>query len=396
MQHISRRHILSIGLAIFSMFFGAGNLMYPILVGMTSGSNNIFGMLGFLITAVLLPVMGLLAMILFNGNYEAFFHRLGKGPGNFFIFASMMIIGPIIAIPRIVTLSHTMIAPFMPFEIIRDTSSLFGSCFFAIIFLGITFLATFRENRIVDVLGNVISPLLLLSLVVIITKGIFSAEYIVPTLQTPLDAFKTSIVVGFETLDLLGAIFFSSIMLHILHNTLGGNVGHNKRTLAIIGLKAGGIGLSLLGIVYIGLSILGMYHGHGLMDANAGELFREIAFKVLGSGGALVIATAVLMACLSTSIALAAVVGEFTQRTIFRNKIGYVPALIITLAACLPLSIFGLGQVLALTAGPVIYVGYPLIITITLCNLAYKAVGFSWIKLPVFLTFLLALISYLM
>jgi LIVCS family branched-chain amino acid:cation transporter len=219
----------------------------------------------------------------------------------------MMIIGPIIAIPRIVTLSHTMIAPFMPFEIIRDTSSLFGSCFFAIIFLGITFLATFRENRIVDVLGNVISPLLLLSLCVIITKGIFSAECIVPTLQTPLDAFKTNLVVGYETLDLLGAIFFSSIMLHILHNTLGGNVGHNKRTLAIIGLKAGGIGLSLLGIVYVGLSILGMYHGHGLMDSNAGELFREIAFKVLGAGGALVIATAVLMACLSTSIALAAI-----------------------------------------------------------------------------------------
>ena len=395
MQHIKNRQIISIGLAIFSMFFGAGNLMYPILVGMNSGANTTYGMIGFLLTAVFLPLTGLLAMILFDGNYTTFFERLGKIPGNLFILTSMIIIGPVIAIPRIITLSHTMTAPFLPFEVLRDSASLTSSFLFALIFLGITFLATFRENRIVDVLGNFISPILLASLTAIIIKGIFIADTIVPTTHSPLTDFSRSLIVGYETLDLLGAIFFSSIVLHILHNTLGGTIGHDKRTFAIIGLKAGGLGLSLLGIVYIGMSILGMYHGHNLIDANAGELFREIAFKVLGSGGAFLIATSVLMACLSTSIALAAVVGEYAQHTIFRNKIGYVPALTLTLLACVPLSTFGLGKVLALTAGPLVYIGYPLIITITLCNIAHKAINFDWIKLPVLITFILATISYI-
>ena len=161
----------------------------------------------------------------------------------------------------------------------------------------------------------------------------------------------------------------------------------------MIGLKAGTLGVSLLAIVYIGMSMLSMYHGHGMQPT--GELFRLLAFNVLGSHGAFVIGTAVLMACLSTSIALSAVVAEYFQLTIFNKKVGYVLSLIILLLLCIPLSTFGLDYVLKLTAGPITYVGYPVIIALTFCNLAHKLFKFDAVKLPVAATFVIALVSYI-
>jgi LIVCS family branched-chain amino acid:cation transporter len=380
------------GLAIFSMLFGAGNLMYPLTVGITSGDQTWLGMLGFFLSAVCLPVMGLIGMILFDGNYERFFGRLGHIPGSIMIFICMMIIGPMLAIPRITTLSHIMIAPFMPF--LNEITPL-NSFIFSLIFLGITFLATYRENKIVEILGNFISPALLVSLAIIIIKGIASAQSTTHVDTPPAQIFSDNLIRGYETLDLLGALFFAAIVLNILKNTLGQQISQNPRLLAWVGLKAGLLGVTCLGAVYMGMSILGAYHGHGLATANAGELFREISFRILGAHGAFIIATAVLMACLSTAIALSAVVAEYAQFTIFRNKVNFVTALIITLLACIPLSIGGLGQILKLTAGPLIYIGTPILIAITVCNILYKLFGFKYIKLPVAVTAILAALSYL-
>ena len=392
MKNKPSSYILTVGLAVFSMLFGAGNLMYPLLVGLHSGVNNMYGMLGFIMTAVCLPLAGLIAMILFDGNYEEFFGRLGTQMGKIVTLICMIVIGPMIAIPRIVTVSHTMIAPFLPIAALREVSPQ-ASFMFAFIFLGITYFATFRENRIVDLLGKVISPLLLISLLVIIAKGILTAQDVIPTATLPWDAFKTNFIRGYETLDLLGGIFFSSIVIHILKNTVGGMVGMNRNRLALIGLKAGALGVSLLAFVYIGMSVLSMYHGHNL--AASGDLFRMIAFNILGSHGALVIGTAVLMACFSTSIALGAVVGEYFQIHVFNRKVSYEISLLVTLLLCVPLSTFGLDYVANLTGGPLVYIGYPAVIMLTFCNIAFKLFNFRPVKTPVAITFLIALASYL-
>lgn len=393
MKKVTTSDIISTGLAIFSMFFGAGNLMYPIEVGMKSGSQGVFGIAGFIITAVLLPIAGLVGMILFNGDYNAFFNRLGKITGQAILCICFLVIGPLIAIPRIVTLSHTMIGPFLPIAFLKEVTP--GSAFiFGLLFLGITFLATFRENRIVQLLGYVISPLLLLSLAIIIIQGILSADVVIPNTTPALTVFKDNVIAGYETLDLLGGIFFSSIILHILKNTMGHALENNPKLLASVSTKAGLIGVSLLGVVYIGMGFLGAFYGHNLSGTHPDVLFSEIAFKVVGNWGTALISIAVLMACFSTSIALAAAVAEYVQLTIFRNKISYVTALTLILALCLPLSIAGQTYVRSMTLGPLLYVGYPVIIALTFCNIAYKLFGFTWIKLPVLLTFGAALMSY--
>src|SRR3990167_146289 len=386
MEETSRSQIISVGLAIFSMMFGAGNLMYPIVVGMTSGTLNIFGLSGFMITAVFLPLIGVVAMILFDGDYKSFFYRLGDIPGFLLVLGCMLVIGPVIALPRIVTLSHTMISPFIP-----SISPLV----FAIIFLAVTFLLSFRESKIVDILGKFISPVLLISLIIIIAKGFIYASTPIEASGTALNLFLDNIKRGYETMDLFAAIFFASIILTLLKDALGHatDVKSLKR-LAVVGLKAGVIGTFLLGLIYTGLSYLGVYYGHGLMGINAGELFRDVSLRVLGSGGAFIISVAVLFACLSTSIALAVVVGEYLQKEIFRNKIGFIPSLIILMLLTIPLSMYGLKQVLILTEGPILYVGYPVLMAITFLNIAYKWLNFKPIKIPVLIVAVTLIVKF--
>ncbi|HJM68929.1 MAG TPA: branched-chain amino acid transport system II carrier protein [Candidatus Babeliales bacterium] len=384
MKRLLKSDVVTIGLAIFSMFFGAGNLMFPIGIGIASGKYTAFGMAGLLLSAVVLPLIGLVGMILFDGDYRKFFARLGEIPGALLLFACIIVVGPGIAIPRIVTLSYEMMSPFLPSMPVY---------IFTFLFLGITFLLTFRESKIVNVLGNYISPTLLVSLMIIIVKGLWTAEAVVPTTAEPMQLFVGSFREGFGTLDLLGSVFFCSIILLILRQNMGVKTKANQKQLALTGLKAGLLGISLLGLVYIGMSLLGTFHGHGL-DGNLGQLFSLVSFRILGSYGALIIGLAVLMACLSTSIALSAVVAEYVEHDIFKKKIKFIPSLIIVSLLSIPLSVYGLSAVLQLTAGPIVDIGYPIIIALTFCNIAYKVFNFKPVKTPVALVGLLALVYY--
>lgn len=368
------------------MLFGAGNLMYPLQVGMNSGDKIFWGLLGFILTAVILPVIGFVGMILFDGNYQAFFFRLGKTAGSCVIALCMLVIGPLIAIPRITTLSHTMIAPFLSGTPLA-TIDYWSSCLFALLFLGITFLITYRENRIMAILGTVISPLLLISLAIIIIKGLLFHGEIGDSPLSRACVIKTNFMLGYETLDLVGALFLSSIVLSMIKVTMDRSITTKPRLLAYVALKASMIGVGFLSLIYIGMAFLGMYYGYGLEAINAGELFRTISFRILGTYGAIVIATAVLMACLSTAIALSAVVAEYAQKQLFQYRISYVTSLMLVLIASLPLSIAGLTTVLKLTGGFITYVGYPVLIVLTVVNILYKLFGFSWVKLPVAITF---------
>lgn len=385
-------HLVTIGLAIFSMLFGAGNLLYPLMVGLSAGNLTWLGISSFLVSATLLPLLGLIAMILFDGNYNLFFERLGKKPGQYIIFLCMMIIGPIIAIPRITTLSFTMIKPFIPEIAFINDGTCYSSLIFAIFFLAVTFFATYKENRIITVLGSIISPALLANLALIIVKGLMIANSPQNTTESAWSIISNSFIRGYETLDLIGAIFFASIIVSLLQQN---NPKANLKSLSYQGLKAGILGTFCLAIIYIGMGLLGMYHGAQFAYLDGGSLFSAISFKILGSQGAILIAVTVLMACFSTSIALSAIVGEYIQKTIFCNKISYVQGLLITLILSLPLSLFGLDYVLSFAGGPLVRILYPIIITITVCNLLHKLNIFHYIKLPTIIVTLYVVGTYI-
>lgn len=376
--------VITTGLAIFSMFFGAGNLMFPIKVGLEAGDKNPWAITGFLLTGLLIPLIALIGIVLFQGDYTQFFYRLGRIPGFFFILFCTSVAGPLIAMPRIVTLSYIMISPFMP------SVSLAVFSFF---FLFFTFLATYKESKIVDLLGRIISPLLLLSLAIIIVKGYLTSSIVTTTQEAASYVFWKNIVAGYQTLDILAGLLFSSVVITILQKNYSSPGKPNFQRLAFMSFQSGVLGIGLLGLVYIGLSHLGAYHGHGLELINEGELFSTISFRVLGPHGALVIATAVLMACYSTIIALTAVYAEFLNTQVSNNKLGYLPAVVMTLALTIIPSNFGLGAILHFST-PIIIIAYPALIAVTFCNIAYKMFNFKPIKLPVALTLLVSLIAY--
>ena len=226
-------------------------------------------------------VLGLIAIILFNGDYKAFFNRIGTIPGSILLLFCMLIIGPFVAMPRIVTLSHIMVAPY------------FGNIplvVFSMFFLLCTYLGTYKESKIINLLGNYISPALLISLIIIIAKGLLFRETMTTAQETGPRLFVDSLIKGYKTLDLLGAIFFSSIVLTLLKRSLPKSERSSLHKLATLGLKSGTIGVSFLAIIYIGMSYLGVFHGVGLEHLNEGELFSAISFRILGDYGAIIIA----------------------------------------------------------------------------------------------------------
>lgn len=305
----------------------------------------------------------------------------------------MMIIGPCLVIPRIVTLSHVMMTPFIPGTFLSTITPL-SSLVFALIFLSITFASAFRESSIVDLLGNLISPVLLVALGIIIVKGLFGSPEIMHNQQSVISIITQNLFRGYETLDLIGAIFFSSIVVNMLRKTMGKSYDKDKNKRVTLGFKSGLLGVSLLAIVYCGMAFLGAAYGNGLTP-DASTLFREISLRILGNKAAIIIAITVFMACLSTAIALSVVVTEYLRRELFNNKIGYIPGLVLLLASCIPLSIFGLSSVLKITGGPLTYIGYPVLIMLTFANCAHKLWGVRAVKVPVLAVFLLSVTSYL-
>ncbi len=244
MKNLLQSSTLTTGLAMFSMFFGAGNVVFPLSVGQYAKDGNLYASLGLLITAVGVPFLGLASMTLFSGNYENFFERIGKTLGFLVILAIMILIGPLGALPRTVALSFSTTQMFWP----QLSLSLFslGSCL-------LIFLLTIRKARVVEVLGNFLTPFLLLTLGIIIVRGIWLGPPLIPSEASPLPLFMHGLNEGYQTMDLLATFFFSSVVITSLQ---ANNPGASPKTLIKETFKATCIGAFLLSIIYVGLSVV--------------------------------------------------------------------------------------------------------------------------------------------
>jgi LIVCS family branched-chain amino acid:cation transporter len=369
----------TIGLAIFTMLFGAGNIIYPIRAGVLAGSKHSIGILGFLLTGVVLPIIGLIAMILFEGNYTTFFNRAGRIPGFLAIMFCMLIIGPFIVMPRCVTVPYEMLAPFLPN---------IGLPLFSALFCLLTFGLTCKESKMLDILGKYMSPVLIGSLGLIIALGLINGTHTtILQFKSNTEVFLDQVVAGFQTLDLIGSLFFAYVIIRLI-KTAPGHEQRSSKELAIMCLKGSVITGALMTAFYVGFNLLGAYYAHLItpdMMGNGAAIFRTIAMHIVGPHGILLLVVAVFITCLSTLTALAAVFAEYLRNEIFDKTVSYVHCLMIGLGITTIISNFGLTKILA-WGYPIITAGYPIIVTITLCNIAYKLFNFEWIKLPTLLT----------
>lgn len=345
-----------IGLALFSMFFGSGNLIFPLFVGQLSKQSHPITTLGFLLSAVLLPFLGILAMVVYRGDYMKFFSSVGKKIG--FILAAILLTVwiPLGSSPRCITLAYATLSSYFsipPFWIV----SLF--------YCAIVGFLTYKKSRMLSVLGYVLTPLLLCCLAAIVIKGLSTATF-GPSSFSSLELFTTGLKEGYNTMDLIAAFFFSASIIAILRTSSVTENGVLKKT-----LQASLVGILTLAVVYIGLIALSAGQAHILEGIPKDKLLITIAKSVLGEQFALVAAFAVILACLTTSVALVVVFADFLQK-ILPKKYPHTP-LILTLIISFVMSLFGL-QGITIVTEPVLQVFYPLLAVLIVWNVSRQLV----------------------
>ncbi len=373
---------LPIGLAMFSMFFGAGNVIFPLALGQYAGDKNTLAVMGLLITAVVMPFAGVFAMILFDGNYRGFFSRLGKIPGFLLALAVITLLGPLGSTPRCIALTYSTLKSVFPTLEPISFSAL--SCL-------VIYLFTVRKNQILKLLGWVLTPLLLSTLGVIVALGLFTSSDLQAN-SAEGNMFLHGLTEGYNTMDLLAAFFFSSTILAILKERVSEDNSHLKGYINL-SLQASLIGAFLLALVYVGFSFVAAFHGPDLAVNSKDELLTALSLKIAGPAAGLLVCTTIALACLTTAIALISVFSDFVQKEVFQEKISYNMTLLGALSITFLISTYQFTGISAFL-GPILQICYPGLIVLTFLNILHKLTGFLPLKVPVFVTFGLSTLLY--
>jgi len=346
--------ILSTGLAMFSMFFGSGNLVFPLAVGRLSEGHVSLATFGLLLTGVLVPFLGMLAMLLYNGNANDFFGRFGKPATFWFPLIALSLMGPFGVLARCITVAHGAFRLLMP----ETPLWLFSAISCAIIFA-----LTIRKRSIVSLLGSILTPLLLLSLAAIGVFGLMSVDFPTASSHGSWTSFKQGIFQGYQTMDLLAAFFFSTFVIDHLRSSQNGALS--------IFLKSSLIGAGLLSLTYCVLVLLGAMYAPALAAVPPQEMLGFIARASLGPWAAPVVCVAIIFACLTTAIVLASLFADFLRKEVAKDKINSPSALTATLAIAFfvsTLEFSGIAKIL----GPILEVIYPVLIVLTVFSIFRK------------------------
>jgi len=382
--------VIAAGLALFSMFFGAGDLIWPLILGGSAGDKNFYAMLGLLITGVSLPLLGLIAMMLFQGNYREFFGRVGVKSGIILIFVIQAILGPLGTIPRAITLSFATLKPYFPFDI-----SIFV---FAIISSVVVLAFTLRPQKLVSLLGLVLTPMLLLSLGAILVLGFWSHPEQVSVPFSRYDAFTEGLKVGYNTLDLIASFLFAPLVLfHFVANSEEQDTIAARRSAFKKMVQASLIAAGLLSVMYIGLTYVSSFYTP-LLDTThqPEERLSLISMLLLGPYGALVSCIAVALACLTTAIPLAKISADYIKDDLLKSKSeGSLVPLLITLGiscAMANLGFMGIAKVI----GPVLQILCPSLIVLSVLNIMHKLYETRISRVPVYATFAISTIGHVL
>jgi len=361
MSTLKKSDYYGAGLAIFSMFFGAGNIIFPLALGNYALDKTFYGISGLLITAVIMPFAGLLAMFLYQGQIQQFFGRLGKIPGLIVAFLIISLLGPFGSTPRCIALAYSTLKISFPF-----LSSVYfsaGACL-------IIYFLSYKKRRLLGLLGYTLTPALILLLTILVVKGFWDAPVTdqIELAQSNLTIFFHGLNEGYNTMDLLAAFFFAPLVL----SSLSKKEVENQTSQLTFVLKASAIGASLLALVYISFGYLAFYYaGHLEGDVAREQLLSTIAIQVLGPYAGFMIGLIVVLACLTTAMALIAAFTGFVHKEICAEKISYQTIMIGGLILTFFIATFefsGISQFL----GPILQSCYPFLILLTAYNLTIK------------------------
>lgn len=379
--------VIAAGLALFSMFFGAGDLIWPLILGGDAGGGNFFAMIGLLISGVSLPLLGLLAMMLFKGNYRTFFGQTGRIPGAILIFMIQCILGPFGSIPRLMTLSFATVKPYLPEFITLP--------YFCVIGCVIVFAFAIKKQRLVDILGIFLCPVLLLSLAMILILGFINPPAPAAVPFTNKETFFMGLNVGYNTLDLIASFIFAPLVLTYFQceRTKVDSPEANRiifKKMIKSCLIAGG----LLAGMYVGLTYLASFYTHVLPVHAPEERLATVSMYLLGPWGALFSCVAVALSCLTTAIPISIISADYLQTTFMKGKGNTAISLIAILVLSSVMANLGFMGIASML-GPILQILCPGLIILCILNILHKMYEMRMRRTPVFAAFALSFIGYL-
>ncbi len=350
-----KKEILVLGFALFSMFFGAGNLLFPPSVGVSVGQSWLQAGLGFFLTGIGLPLLGILAFTKV-GNLDEFANKVSEKFNVLYSTILILVIGPLFAIPRTGSTTFEMgVLPMLP-----GFNPTILAVLTAALFFGLTLFLVLNESSITDILGKFLTPIILVILLLITVLGFTS------NLGTPVPSvikgsqFSYGFISGYQTMDALASVLFGVIIIRGLEGKGIKDINEQKTFLSGAGVIAAiGLGFIYLSLIYLGAQISSM---KGLSTAQTTLTLAELT---LGGAGKVAFGICVAAACLTTSVGLVALASDwFSKITRFSYK---TIAIVICLFSGV-LSVAGLDSIIGF-AVPVLIILYPITIVLILLNI---------------------------
>ena len=353
-----KKHVtdsIVVGFALFAMFFGAGNVVFPPYIGMHAGEQWANGFLFYFIADIGLALVAMFA-ILHAGGADNITGRIGHVASKVLMCAVILCIGPMVAIPR--TAATTLEMSVTPFF------SGISPVVFSIIFFAVILLLSIKQSAVIDIVGKILTPALLIGLLVLIVKGFVSPiGDIVDTGVSASEVTVNGIKSGYQTMDVLAAMAFGIIILSSADEK--GYTDSNSAA-KMIGIAAALSGVLLL-IVYFGLTYLGATASTVFpTDISRANLLIGIVELLLGKAGLIIFAIVIALACITTAVALVSSAASFFAK-LANDKISYGVFVVVICVSSAVISNLGLDMIIAI-ATPVLDIVYPPMLVLILLS----------------------------
>lgn len=369
---LTTKELIAVASMLFGLFFGAGNLIFPVYMGQMAGKELWTAIIGFLITGVTIPILAV-ASIGITKTKDVFelSSKVNKKYALVFTCALYLTIGPLFAIPRCATTSFTVgIEQFLSVE----EHQTIGLLIFTIVFFGLCLYFSLRPGKILTYVGKILNPAFLVFLGILLIVGLsqsngFTTEAVGNYATSSL---TTGLLEGYNTMDALAGLAFGVVVIQVI-NDLGiqDNEAVAKNT-----LKAGILSGALMSVIYILVTMLGASSTSFMEPAsNGGIALAKIAQHYLGNIGLLVLALAVTLACLKTAVGLVTSCAEMFVK-LFPNVLSYKKWAVVFCLGSFVIANFGLNQIISLSL-PVLMYLYPLAIVLVLLSLFGKYFDYS-------------------
>lgn len=359
---LTKIDILTLGLMLFALFLGAGNIIFPPYLGQLAGNQLIFAIIGFLLTGVGLPLLGILAIAKAGGDLQSIAGRIHPVFGIIFTLLVYLAIGPFFGIPRTATVAFEIgTAPFLPTAF---TESFWSLTVFTIIFFTVTVLFAMNPTKLVDRIGKVLTPLLILVIGLLAVKSFLTP---MGTINPPVgnydtEAFFESFLQGYLTMDALAALVFGIVIIQSIRS----KGITDTRTILTSTAYAGFIAAIGLSAVYLSLSYIGATSVDAIGLQDNGGIIIAMASRILyGDIGGMILSAAITFACLTTSIGLVSATAQFFFK-IF-PKFSYIFYVLFFAAFSATVANVGLTQLIAISL-PVLLAIYPVAIVLVILS----------------------------